>query len=61
MIRFERTRFTYGYKWNLARMRASTVLLPAIDELTPDWDAMDSFMQTVSGEAAQSLTESEAD
>lgn len=42
-------------------MRASTVLLPAIDELTPDWDAMDSFMQTVSGEAAQSLTESEAD
>ena len=59
MIRFERGRFTYGYKWNLVRMRQSSIHLPAIDDKTPDWEAMDQFMQSVSGDAAQSLTEPE--
>lgn len=61
MIRFERGRFTYGYKWNLVRMRQSSIHLPAIDDKTPDWEAMDQFMQSVSGDAAQSLTEPEDD
>ena len=42
-------------------MRQSSIHLPAIDDKTPDWEAMDQFMQSVSGDAAQSLTEPEDD
>lgn len=45
MIRFEKDRFTYGYKWHLERMRATTVLLPSLEENTPDWEAMDRYMR----------------
>lgn len=45
MIRYEKDRFSYGYKWHLERMRATTVLLPALDDETPDWVAMDRYMR----------------
>jgi hypothetical protein len=45
MIRYEKDRFTYGYKWHLERMRATTVLLPALDDETPDWATMDRYMR----------------
>ena len=45
MIRFEKDRFTYGYKWHLERMRATTILLPALDDWNPDWEVMDRYMR----------------
>lgn len=57
MIRYERSRYTYGYKWTLARMTETEILLPAIDDSTPDWAAMNEFMREVSGDAADSLKE----
>lgn len=45
MIRFEKDRFTYGYKWNLARMKKTTIKLPVSAEDTPDWDYMEAYMK----------------
>lgn len=45
MIRYERPRFSYGYKWNLARMKKTTIRLPADDAGNPDWEYMDSVMR----------------
>lgn len=45
MIRYEKDRFTYGYKWHLERMRATTVMLPTLDSETPDWTTMDRYMR----------------
>ncbi|WP_236746210.1 restriction endonuclease subunit S [Mycobacteroides abscessus] len=45
VIRFERSRFTYGYKWNLARMKKTKIRLPVKNDGTPDWEYMDSVMR----------------
>lgn len=45
VIRFERSRFTYGYKWNLARMKKTQIRLPTKKDGTPDWDYMESVMR----------------
>lgn len=45
VIRHGRTRFSYGYKWNLERMVASTIRLPVGTDGKPDWKYMDSYMQ----------------
>lgn len=52
MIRFEKDRFTYGYKWNLARMRATTIHLPATASGDPDWEHMSAYMQGLPFSAA---------
>lgn len=52
MIRHEKDRFTYGYKWNLARMRKMTLRLPAAPTGKPDWDYMEGFMQGLPFSAA---------
>lgn len=45
VIRFERYRFTYGYKWNLTRMKKTQIRLPAKKDGTPDWAYMESVMR----------------
>lgn len=48
VVRFERSRFTYGYKWNMARMSETTIKLPATDAGDPDWEYMETYMQSLS-------------
>lgn len=45
MIRFEKFRFSYGYKWHLKRMRATTIRLPVLENGSPDWAGMDRYMK----------------
>jgi hypothetical protein len=45
MIRFERSRFSYGYKWNMARMRKTEIRLPATPDGAPDWARMEEAMR----------------
>ncbi|MGW5221133.1 N-6 DNA methylase [Nocardia sp. NPDC004085] len=45
VIRFERVRFTYGYKWNMARMTKSVIRLPVDTNGNPDWNYMDEAMR----------------
>lgn len=52
VIKHGRSRFTYGYKWTLARMRATTVRLPVTDDGQPDWDYMEAVMRGLPFSAA---------
>lgn len=45
MIRFEKERFSYGYKWHLERMRATTIRLPVTADGLPDWEGMSRYMR----------------
>jgi hypothetical protein len=40
-----KSRYTYGYKWTLERMRATLVRLPATTAGAPDWAYMDAFIR----------------
>lgn len=44
MIRHEKSRYSYGYKWNLDRMGPSTIRLPKDAQGEPDWEYMESVM-----------------
>ncbi len=44
IIRHERTRYTYGYKWTLERMVATEIRLPTREDGTVDLDYMERFM-----------------
>jgi hypothetical protein len=44
VIRLERYRFNYGRKWNLVRMKAAIILLPAKTDGTPDWRYMEQYI-----------------
>lgn len=46
VIRNERYRFSYGRKWNMQRMRRSTLYLPATPTGEPDWLWMDRWIST---------------
>lgn len=52
LIRYERTRFSYGYKWNMARMRKTEIRLPATPEGMPDWEYMEVVMRGLPFSAA---------
>lgn len=52
IIRHGRSRFTYGYKWTLARMKVTTVRLPVDTDGNPNWVYMESFMKGLSFSAA---------
>ena len=52
MVRYEKDRFTYGYKWNLARMRQTTIKLPATPAGNPDWEFMEQYMKGLPFSAA---------
>jgi len=45
VVRYERYRFTYGFKWNMDRMAASTVRLPMDVDGRPDWGYMSRYMR----------------
>lgn len=52
IIKHDRSRFTYGYKWTLARMKATIVRLPVDVDGNPDWAYMESYMKGLSFSAA---------
>ncbi|WKE60686.1 restriction endonuclease subunit S [Corynebacterium tuberculostearicum] len=52
MIRHEKDRFTYGYKWNLSRMGKTTLRLPTAISGEPDWTYMERYMQGLPFSAA---------
>lgn len=52
IIKHGRARFTYGYKWTLARMNVTTVRLPVDADGKPDWGYMESFMKGLPFSAA---------
>jgi len=52
IIKYDRSRFTYGYKWTLARMKATAVRLPVDTHGNPDWTYMESFMKGLPFSAA---------
>lgn len=45
MIRFERSRFSYGYKWNMARMKKTEIRLPVTADGRLDWEYMEAVMR----------------
>lgn len=47
VIKHGRFRFTYGYKWTLARMTTTTVRLPVSSTGEPDWAYMEQFMEAL--------------
>ena len=52
IIRHGRSRFTYGYKWTLARMKTTTVRLPVDEDGKLDYFFMESFMKGLPFSAA---------
>lgn len=57
MVRFEKERFSYGYKWHLERMRATTIRLPVAADGAPDWEGMEQYMRGLSFSAALARSE----
>lgn len=53
VLRHGRSRYTYGYKWTLARMQETTVRLPTKNG-DPDWAYMETFMRGLPYSAAVS-------
>jgi hypothetical protein len=52
VIKHQRTRYTYGYKWTLERMKVTPIRLPATEEGRPDWAFMDAAMRGLPFSAA---------
>jgi len=47
IIRQEKYRFNYGRKWKLERMKHSYILLPVLQDGTPDWNFMEQYIKTL--------------
>lgn len=47
VIRQEKYRFNYGRKWHLERMEQSVIKLPTDQARRPDWDFMESYINTL--------------
>jgi hypothetical protein len=58
VIRLEKFRFSYGRKWDMDRMRASAIRLPAKRDGSPDWDYMEKYIESfpVSGQIQGNAT-----
>lgn len=52
VIKHDRSRYTYGYKWTLARMKVSTVRIPVDNAGEPDHQYMERVMQGLPFSAA---------
>lgn len=52
ILKHQRSRFTYGYKWTLARMKMTSIRLPVDSSGAPDWDYMESVMRGLPFSAA---------
>lgn len=44
IIKHQKIRYTYGYKWTLKRMKATEILLPVTAAGEPDWEWMGNYM-----------------
>ena len=40
-------KFDYGRKWTMEKMKESTILLPAKEDGTPDWDWMENYIKSL--------------
>lgn len=47
LIRKEKYRFNYGRKWHLERMQESEIHLPVDDKGNPDWNMMQSYVDSL--------------
>jgi Type I restriction modification DNA specificity domain len=47
IIRRERFRYSYGRKWDLERMRPSTIRLPVTGSSVPDWQFMEGYVNAL--------------
>lgn len=47
IIRQERSKFSYGRKWGLSRMKESFIALPATPEGKPDYDLMERYINSL--------------
>ena len=47
MIRQQKVKYTYGYKFNEQRMKRQMIMLPINDEGNPDWEFMTHYMQAI--------------
>lgn len=52
VIKHEKSRYTYGYKWTLERMQTTPIRLPVNDAGHPNWDFMANFMRGLPFSAA---------
>lgn len=58
VIKHQRARYTYGYKWTLARMNRTEVRLPVTESGEPDWKMMERYMRGLPFSAALNETNS---
>jgi hypothetical protein len=47
ILRQEKYRYNYGRKWHLDRMRVTSIKLPATQNGAPDWDFIESYIQSL--------------
>lgn len=47
ILRQEKYRFSYGRKWTLENMNKTVIYLPAMNNGSPDWDYMESYIKTL--------------
>lgn len=47
VLRHGKDKYTYGYKWTKDRMQSSKILLPSKDDESPNWELMESYMQSL--------------
>jgi len=59
VIRHEKFRYTYGYKWTKERMEATEIRLPSTPEGEPDWAAMEAYMKSLPLSSAIATAESD--
>ncbi len=52
VIKHEKSRYTYGYKWTMSRMRDTSIRLPATQGGDPDWAFMEKYMRGLPFSAA---------
>lgn len=52
VIKHQRPRFTYGYKWTLARMKATSIRLPVTATGASEFSYMETFMKGLPFSAA---------
>lgn len=47
LIRQEGEKVNYGRKWGITRMKESDILLPILEDGSPDWDLMESYINSL--------------
>ena len=47
LIRLEKHRYNFGYKWHKERMKQSVIKLPVNDKKEPDWEFMENYIKSL--------------